>query len=135
MELQSNPFEAAARTKKRDALVAIIVLAAVGRGEDPFAPSFARNLHEAGQDFWKAAAAQAGCHEPSVLTQNEVVMFFLAAAAKKRLHQQDADCTLSPPSEDSAQECIVCHVVHGDPCPKCGGRGFHKPSCPEYAPC
>lgn len=39
-------------------------------------------------------------------------------------HTKDSDCTL-----DDTCMCIVCGVYHGDPCPKCGGRGFHKPGC------
>ncbi len=25
--------------------------------------------------------------------------------------------------------CPVCSVYHGDPCPDCGGRGFHNGQC------
>lgn len=39
-------------------------------------------------------------------------------------HSQDADCTL-----DEDGMCTICGVLHGEPCPECGGRGFHKPDC------
>jgi len=39
-------------------------------------------------------------------------------------HTEDADCTL-----DANGECTICHVLHGDPCMDCGGRGFHKRDC------
>lgn len=44
----------------------------------------------------------------------------------KRRHTRDADCTLDP----SGESCVYCGVYHGDPCPACGGRGFHDPRCP-----
>lgn len=42
-------------------------------------------------------------------------------------HKTDADCRgLIDPATDC---CRVCGVLHGDPCPDCGGRGFHRPDC------
>ncbi len=41
-------------------------------------------------------------------------------------HEQDADCTVDP----ETNLCVVCGVEHAEPCPDCGGRGFHKPDCP-----
>ncbi len=41
-------------------------------------------------------------------------------------HTQDSDCTLN-----LNDECVECGVYHGDPCPDCGGRGFHKSDCPS----
>lgn len=41
-------------------------------------------------------------------------------------HTQDSDCTLN-----SFDCCTVCGVFHGDPCPECTGRGFHKENCSE----
>jgi len=41
-------------------------------------------------------------------------------------HSQDSDCVL-----DGTDTCIECGVYHGDPCVKCGGRGFHKTDCPD----
>ncbi len=38
-------------------------------------------------------------------------------------HRTDADCTLI---EDC---CVGCGVLHGEPCPQCGGRGFHTDGC------
>lgn len=40
-------------------------------------------------------------------------------------HAADEDCTL-----DADGSCTVCGVWHGAPC-SCGGRGFHRPGCPE----
>lgn len=42
------------------------------------------------------------------------------------IHTQDTDCTL-----DRGNCCIVCRVYHGDPCPLCGGRGYHEEKCNE----
>jgi hypothetical protein len=42
-------------------------------------------------------------------------------------HAQDSDCTL-----DSTDVCVECGTYHGDPCPICGGRGFHKEGCEDY---
>lgn len=36
-------------------------------------------------------------------------------------HTTDADCTVDP----DLQVCIECGADHSDPCPTCGGRGFH----------
>lgn len=44
-------------------------------------------------------------------------------------HNTDRDCTL-----DRSDICVECGVWHGDPCPDCGGRGFHLDSCPEMEP-
>lgn len=41
------------------------------------------------------------------------------------MHTKDSDCTVG---ETGA--CVICHVTHGDPCPECGGRAFHKDGCP-----
>lgn len=43
-------------------------------------------------------------------------------------HHRDSDCTLD---EDDC--CAICHVFHGDPCPTCGGRGYHEPDCSDFA--
>lgn len=40
------------------------------------------------------------------------------------MHTKDEDCTL-----DENDTCIICGVAHGDPCPECGGRGFHRENC------
>lgn len=39
------------------------------------------------------------------------------------MHSRDSDCTL-----DATDTCTACGVYHGDPCPDCGGRGFHAPA-------
>jgi hypothetical protein len=44
---------------------------------------------------------------------------------KRREHSRDSDCTVDPKTDS----CKTCGVYHGDPCPRCGGRGFHKPKC------
>lgn len=41
-------------------------------------------------------------------------------------HSRDEDCTL-----DETNTCTVCGVFHGDPCPSCRGRGYHRPACRE----
>jgi hypothetical protein len=40
-------------------------------------------------------------------------------------HTKDSDCTI----DTETLCCNVCGVEHGDVCPDCGGRGFHKPTC------
>lgn len=40
-------------------------------------------------------------------------------------HSKDADCTVDP----STHECHFCHVIHGEPCPECGGRAYHNAGC------
>jgi len=41
-------------------------------------------------------------------------------------HIKDDDCV----DFDNTGTCIECGVGHGDPCPKCGARAFHKDGCP-----
>lgn len=48
--------------------------------------------------------------------------------ARARGHSRDAHCRLGPEGL-----CIVCGVHHGDPCPDCGGRGFHAEACPALS--
>ena len=51
-----------------------------------------------------------------------------------RAHECDEDChPFLRGEEDEHQECSVCGVSHGDPCPDCGGRAFHDDDCPEIA--
>jgi hypothetical protein len=40
-------------------------------------------------------------------------------------HTRDADCTVDP----TTGTCFACGALHGDPCPDCGGRGYHEPAC------
>lgn len=40
-------------------------------------------------------------------------------------HTKDSDCTVDP----TTHLCTVCGVEHGEPCPRCGARGFHKNGC------
>jgi len=44
-----------------------------------------------------------------------------------KMHEQDSDC--APYLVDD--QCTVCGVSHTNQCPECGGRGFHKPECPD----
>jgi|GEM_PF-2276059 len=46
-------------------------------------------------------------------------------------HLKDVDCVVDPVTG----LCRECGVYHGDPCPGCGGRGFHSESCPALADC
>lgn len=41
-----------------------------------------------------------------------------------RRHTRDEDCALDPDGV-----CTTCGVYHGDPCPDCGGRGYHAEGC------
>ena len=43
-------------------------------------------------------------------------------------HTSDADCLLAN-SLDTDDTCRICGAYHGDPCPECGGRGYHQPDC------
>lgn len=45
-------------------------------------------------------------------------------------HAQDEDCTVDP----ETNECIQCGTWHGDPCPDCGARAFHREDCPQMDP-
>jgi hypothetical protein len=36
--------------------------------------------------------------------------------------------------DDLEIDCTVCHVTWGDPCPGCGGRGFHVDGCGGEVP-
>lgn len=42
-------------------------------------------------------------------------------------HTKDEDCTVDPVT----LSCTVCGVMHWEPCPKCGGRGFHRAGCED----
>jgi hypothetical protein len=42
------------------------------------------------------------------------------------LHSVDSDCIL-----DRDDLCILCHVLHGDPCWTCQRRGYHKAGCSQ----
>lgn len=44
-------------------------------------------------------------------------------------HSRDSDC--SGHVDRDTRLCSVCGVLHGDPCPQCRGRGYHKSGCPE----
>lgn len=42
-------------------------------------------------------------------------------------HTKDSDCTVDP----ETLLCFECGVMHDEEgCYDCGGRGFHKPTCP-----
>jgi hypothetical protein len=42
-------------------------------------------------------------------------------------HSTDSDCTVDP----HTLLCVYCGVMHGEPCPTCGGKGFHDADCPD----
>ena len=44
-----------------------------------------------------------------------------------RPHERDADC--APYLDAETDTCSVCGVYHGDPCPSCEGRGYHRDDC------
>lgn len=48
-------------------------------------------------------------------------------SSPNEMHERDEQCDVDP-ADDT---CRVCGVLHGDPCPTCGGRGFHRAQCPE----
>jgi hypothetical protein len=39
-------------------------------------------------------------------------------------HRKDEDCTL-----DATGACMVCGRHHGQPCPRCTGRAYHREGC------
>ena len=43
-------------------------------------------------------------------------------------HTRDDDCYVAD-SIDATDTCTICGAYHGDPCPDCGGRGYHEPEC------
>lgn len=43
-------------------------------------------------------------------------------------HHKDEDCDVDPDDD----LCRECGVYHGEPCPKCGGRGFHRRVCEDW---
>lgn len=57
---------------------------------------------------------------------------YLGPTPPPRAHACDEDChPFLHGEEDEHQECSVCGVSHGDPCPECDGRGYHDPDCSE----
>lgn len=44
-------------------------------------------------------------------------------------HSKDSDCTV----DRETNCCQVCRVYHGEPCPVCGGTGFHVNGCANIA--
>lgn len=58
----------------------------------------------------------------------EVMHSFKVHLFKEQLfnteHTKDSDCTL-----DNNHTCIGCGVYHGEPCPVCKQRGYHKTDC------
>lgn len=63
--------------------------------------------------------------QPRTLQQIACTLAATEIAARMQ-HRRDEQCTLG---EDDC--CIVCHVYHGEPCPECYARGYHKPGCNE----
>jgi len=60
----------------------------------------------------------------TVVRVNRGDPFIEVASVIGLLHTKDLDCTL-----DEHFCCVVCGVGHGDPCPECGQRAFHKDGC------
>jgi hypothetical protein len=51
-------------------------------------------------------------------------MIMVAALNQETFHSVDEQCRLG---DDGC--CVGCGVAHGDPCGRCGGRGFHRDGC------
>lgn len=49
-------------------------------------------------------------------------------AAVSRAHERDEDCDVNPETDT----CRECGTEHGDPCPHCEARAFHRKGCPDY---
>jgi hypothetical protein len=70
------------------------------------------------------------CPEPKTLKGWEMRCSHVDEVVRQALktvegrHSQDTDCMVGP---DGC--CVVCGVEHGEPCPACGGRGFHAAGC------
>jgi hypothetical protein len=45
-------------------------------------------------------------------------------------HSRDEDCSV----DEAAGCCRSCGVLHGDPCPGCGGSGYHREGCSDLEP-
>ena len=52
----------------------------------------------------------------------------------RRAHTCDEDCAPHIDFDDHGTVCTVCHVMHGEPCQECGGRGYHRPTCSDSEP-
>lgn len=52
----------------------------------------------------------------------------------RRTHTCDEDCAPYIDFDDIGTVCTVCHVMHGEPCQECGGRGYHRPMCSDSEP-
>lgn len=42
------------------------------------------------------------------------------------IHTKDSDCTVDP----ATLCCTTCGVDHSGQCSQCGGKGYHKETCP-----
>ena len=67
---------------------------------------------------WVENGVYVRCGHPELM---ECGCFGRIHAGEPVNHQQDSDCDV-----DVYGECVLCGVLHGDPCAFCGGKGFHQ---------
>jgi hypothetical protein len=65
--------------------------------------------------------------ELEIVTSPHEVANSRLTAKKVCRHSSDADC--SGHVDEDTSTCSACGVLHGDPCPRCGGRGYHADDC------
>ena len=75
---------------------------------------------------WVENGVYVRCGHPESM---ECGCFGRAHAGELVNHQQDSDCDV-----DVYGECVLCGVLHGEPCPVCGGKGFHQYECVAISP-
>lgn len=61
----------------------------------------------------------------NVLNISKLIADAARAIVQADDHETDADCAMFLIDDT----CTECGVYHGDPCPGCGGRGYHVASC------
>ena len=74
-----------------------------------------RRVREFGRDGFNVSFASVN---DSDYARAEIVK---PVAKPAHLHIQDEDCVVR-----RDHTCCICGVYHGDPCPTCGGRAFHR---------
>ena len=79
-----------------------------------------------------------GCKGEEKLMVHECLADIVVRTPVKKLrpgrdypHSTDADC--AGHVSRKTLTCSVCGVYHGDPCPLCGGRGYHADNCEEVS--
>lgn len=73
---------------------------------------------EESDDYFEARRVAEDCDREAIVHTDGSV---------RPAHDKDEDCDVDPATD----LCRGCQVLHGDPCPACGGRGYHRPGCPE----